>query len=114
VYAQRLRALGVRGGDIRVEGKGRNSYRQAELTNGILKEERYDRIFLVTSGLHMKRALRYLLHFGVHAIPVASDYVTGKITLVPLGSNFAIVDIALHQYAGLVRLRVYNALGWNK
>lgn len=114
VYSQRLRALGVRAADIRVEGNGRNTYRQAELTSEILKAERYDWIFMVTSGLHMKRALRYFLHFGVSAIPVASDFVTGKITLLPLGSNFAIVDIALHQYAGLVRLRIYNALGWNK
>ncbi|ACB77743.1 YdcF family protein [Opitutus terrae] len=114
VYVQRLRALGVPAGDIRVEGKGRNTYRQAELTSEILKAERCDRIFMVTSGLHMKRALRYFLNFGVSAIPVASDYVTGNITLLPLGSNFAIADIALHQYAGLARLRIYNALGWNK
>ena len=114
VYVQRLRALGVRAADIQVEGKGQNTYRQAELTNEILKNERYDFIFMVTSGLHMKRALRYFLHFGVRAVPVASDYITAKITLLPLGSNFAIVDIALHQYVGLMRLRVYNALGWNR
>jgi uncharacterized SAM-binding protein YcdF (DUF218 family) len=114
VYVQRLRALGVHAGDIRVEGKGRNTYRQAELTSEILKAERYDRVFMVTSGLHMKRALRYFLQFGVSAIPVASDYVIGNSTLLPLGSNFAIADIALHQYAGLARFRLYNALGWNK
>lgn len=114
VYVQRLRALGVPAADIRVEGKGRNTYRQAKLTSEILKAERYDRVFMVTSGLHMKRALRYFLQFCVSAIPVASDYVTGNITLLPLGSNFAIADIALHQYAGLARLRIYNALGWNK
>ena len=114
VYIQRLRALGVRAGDIQFEGRGRNTYRQAELTNNLLKAERYDAIFVVTSGLHMKRALRYFLHFGVRAVPVASDYVSAKITFLPLGSNFAIVDIALHQYIGLIRLRVYNALGWNK
>lgn len=114
IYVQRLRALGVHAEDIRVEGKGRNTYRQAELTSEILKAERYDRIFMVTSGLHMRRALHYFRHFGVSAIPVASDYVTGNITLLPLGSNFAIADIALHQYAGLARLRIYNAMGWNK
>lgn len=114
VYVQRLRALGAPAADIRVEGKGRNTYRQAELTSEILRAERYDRVFMVTSGLHMKRALRYFLHFGVSAIPVASDYVTGNLTLLPLGSNFAIADIALHQYAGLARLRIYNAMGWNK
>ncbi|ACB74475.1 protein of unknown function DUF218 [Opitutus terrae PB90-1] len=113
VYVQRLRALGVPVGDIRVEGKGRNTYRQAELTSEILKSERYDRIFMVTSGLHMKRALRYFRNFGVRAIPVASDYVIGNITLLPLGSNLAIADIALHQYAGLARLWIYNALKWN-
>ena len=114
VYVQRLRALGVPAGDIHVEGKGRNTYRQAELTSEILKAERYDRVFMVTSGLHMKRALRYFLHFGVSALPVASDYVSVNLTLLPLGSNFAISDIALHQYAGLARLRIYNAMGWNK
>jgi uncharacterized SAM-binding protein YcdF (DUF218 family) len=114
VYFQRLRALGVRAGDIQVEGKGRNTYRQAQLANEILKTERYDFIFMVTSGLHMKRALRYFLHFEVRAVPVASDYASAKLTFLPVGSNFAIVDIALHQYVGLARLWVYNALGWNK
>jgi uncharacterized SAM-binding protein YcdF (DUF218 family) len=114
VYAARLQALRVRATDVQVEIKGRNTYRQAELTNEILKGIQYDRIFIVTSGLHMKRALRYFLHFGVQAIPVASDYVAAKIAFLPSGANFAIVDIALHQYIGIARLRVYNALGWNR
>jgi uncharacterized SAM-binding protein YcdF (DUF218 family) len=114
MYADRLRGLGVRAEHIKVEGRGRNTYRQAELTAELVRGEQYDHVFLVTSGLHMKRALRYFSHFGVHSIGVACDYVKVPITPFPRGENFAIAEIALHQYVGLARLRVYNAFGLNK
>ena len=87
---------------------------EAELTKRILDGKANDRIFVVTSGLHMKRALQYFRHFGLILTPVASDYVTAEFTVLPSSQNLAIADIALHQYAGMVRLRVYNALGLNK
>lgn len=114
VYAERLQALGVPAVHINVEGHGRNTYRQAELTGVILGTQPYDHLFLVTSGLHMRRALRYFEHFGLRPTPVASDLVAVSFTPIPLGQNFAIADIALHQFVGLLRLRVYNALGLNK
>jgi hypothetical protein len=33
--------------------------------------------------------------------------------VVPLAYNFAVADIALHEYLGIMRYHVYNALGWN-
>ena len=114
VYADRLQALGVLAEHIRVEREGRNTYRQAELTTRMVGAEHHDRVILVTSGLHMKRALRYFRHFGLQPIPAASDYVMVPITPIPRGENFAIAEIALHQYIGLARLQVYNAFGLNK
>lgn len=114
VYAERLQALGVPAAHINVEGHGRNTYRQAELTGAILGLQPYDHLLLVTSGLHMRRAMRYFEHFGLRPTPVASDLVTVNYTPIPLGQNFAIADIALHQFVGLLRLRVYNTLGLNK
>ncbi len=114
VYAQRLRELGIAANCIEMERSGRNTYRQAELTTQILASKPCDRILLVTSGLHMKRALLYFGHFGITPVPVASDFVVGQITLIPNSQNLAIVDIAVHQYIGIARLSVYNALGWNK
>lgn len=114
VYAERLQSLGVQSANVTVERDGRNTYRQAELTSEILKRDPHESVFLVTSGLHMKRAMRYFRHFGVQPIPVASDYVSGQITLLPSARNFAIADIAIHQFIGLARLHVYNAVGLNK
>lgn len=114
VYAQRLRELGVAVNCIEMERSGRNTYRQAELTSQIVASKPCDRVFLVTSGLHMKRALLYFGHFGITPVPVASDFVVGQITLMPNSQNLAVMDIAVHQYIGIARLAVYNALGWNK
>ncbi len=114
VYVTRLSALGVSDADVKLEPKGRNTYHQAELATRILEGGSYERIVIVTSGLHMKRALQYFRHFGIDAIPVPSDYVTVEITVLPSGQNLAIADIALHQFAGMVRLRLYNKLGLNK
>jgi hypothetical protein len=29
------------------------------------------------------------------------------------GYNFAIADLAVHEYAGILRYYIYNLLGWN-
>jgi hypothetical protein len=35
------------------------------------------------------------------------------LTPLPQSFNFVFMDLALHEYAGLVRYRVYEMLGWN-
>ena len=114
-YMTNLVALGVAEPDIVLEARGENTYRQAEHTKQILQSMgEFDALILVTSGLHMKRALLYFRNVGLQPQPAPSDYVTAEFTLFPAAYNFAITDIACHQYVGIARMRLYNALGWNK
>ncbi len=114
VYVTNLAALGVAGDDVRLETRGRNTYEQAKRVKEMLQAMTSDRLMVVTSGLHVKRATRYFRNVGLQATPIASDSVAAQITFFPAAYNFAITDIACHQYIGLARMHLYNALGWNR
>lgn len=114
VYVERLAGLGIPRDRIQLEGRSRNTYQNAEYTAELLRPLKYDRIFLVTSGLHMQRSLLYFANFELKTTPIAADLVSAPISALPLGFNFALADLAFHEYVGMARLHVYNQLGWNK
>jgi uncharacterized SAM-binding protein YcdF (DUF218 family) len=70
--------------------------------------------YLVTSALHMKRALFYFGSFGLRLEPFPSDYNHAPRQLLPVGYNFAVADIALHQYIGILRFLIYETCGLNR
>lgn len=72
----------------------------------------FDRVFLVTSGLHLQRSLLYFAHFGIHCTGAPADHLQPQRSWVPLGYNLAVAAFAFHEYLGILRYRVYNALGW--
>ena len=72
-----------------------------------------DQVMLVTSGLHLRRSMLYFSHFGVRALPARGDYVGAAMNSLPLAHNFLLMDLTLHEYAGLLRYHVYEMLGWN-
>jgi len=113
VYQDEFLAIGVINSDVILESHSMNTYKNAEFTSAILKSNRFDNVFLVTSGIHMKRALLYFSHFGIDAVPATSDYIAPQISTIPLGYNFAITDFAIHEYTGIIRFYIYNYLGWN-
>jgi len=113
VYQDALNAIGIKNTDIIVESNSMNTFKNAEYTSAILRENKFDTVLLVTSGIHMQRALLYFSHFGVKAIPAVSDYIPPRIFLIPLGYNFAITDFVLHEYAGIIRFNLYNYFGLN-
>lgn len=113
VYQDEFLAIGVINSDIILESNSMNTFKNAEFTGAILKSKRFDNVLLVTSGIHMKRALLYFSHFGIHAVPAASDYIASHISIIPLGYNFAITDFAIHEHTGIIRFYIYNYLGWN-
>jgi uncharacterized SAM-binding protein YcdF (DUF218 family) len=113
IYQNELNAIGVNQSDIILEPNSMNTFKNAEFTSIIFKSNKFDNVYLVTSGIHMKRALLYFSHFGINAIPAVSDYIPPKIFMIPLGFNFAITDFAIHEYLGILRFRIYNYLGLN-
>lgn len=113
VYRDTLERLGVNAADIVLEPNSMNTWQNAQLTSGLLKRLDADEVVLVSSGFHLQRGALYFAHFGVQAQPVSADYLAAMPSLLPLAYNFAVADLALHEYAGIVRYDIFNALGWN-
>jgi uncharacterized SAM-binding protein YcdF (DUF218 family) len=114
VYRDALLSLGINNSDIELETNSMNTYKNAEFTSNILKKNQYSQVILVTSGIHLKRALLYFSNFGINAKPALADYLTPQFAVIPLGYNFAVTDFAIHEYLGIARFYFYNFLGWNK
>jgi uncharacterized SAM-binding protein YcdF (DUF218 family) len=113
VYATALTALGVPPKDQILEEHSLNTWQNAQFSSALLRAQAGDRIYLVSSGVHLRRSELYFAHFGVQAIPVRGDYEEPIGSLVPLAYNLAFADLALHEYVGLARFHVYEWLGLN-
>jgi len=113
VYRRYLQDLGVVEKNIIEESKSMNTWQNAQITSNIIKQKSYDRVILVTSGLHLQRSELYFSHFGVDAIPVRADYMGAKLSMIPLWYNFAVMDFAIHEWLGFYRYYFYNYMGWN-
>ncbi len=113
VYAGVLRQLGVDDSDLLLEPRSMNTWQNAQFSVPLLKAADADTLVLVSSGFHLRRGVLYFSHFGLHAVPVRADYVNGQLSWLPLSYNFTMADVALHEYAGIARYHLYNALGWN-
>ncbi len=73
-------------------------------SKGRFVQHRFDKLFLVTSGLHLPRALLYFGYFGRYPTPCAADYIVPHMSILPIGYNLAIADFAAHEYIGDVAL----------
>ncbi|WP_420962803.1 YdcF family protein [Brucella sp. IR073] len=113
VYKGVLTRIGVDPADVMTEDKSKNTWQNAQFSRPLLEAYGPDRIVLLTSAIHLRRGLLYFSHFGIGATPVRGDYIGAVLSPVPRSYNFAVADFALHEYAGILRYYVYNALGWN-
>src|ERR1700730_1633685 len=113
-YRAEMVQLGVVDSDILLERRSMNTFQNAEFSAAMLHDRHDDKLFLVTSGLHLPRALLYFSYFGIIPTPCAADYIVSPLSLFPIGYNFTITDLALHEYIGFLRYYIYNLLGWNK
>jgi uncharacterized SAM-binding protein YcdF (DUF218 family) len=113
VYSARLRLLGVDSADILAEGRSLNTWQNAQYTAELLKAHPVEQLFLVSSGIHLRRSLLYFGHFGLHGQPVRADYVSAMLSVTPQSYNFLVTDLAIHEYVGYWRYFVYERMGWN-
>jgi uncharacterized SAM-binding protein YcdF (DUF218 family) len=105
VMKQDLVQLGVNPDNVILEPNSKNTWENAKLSAVILQSLKPDSVVLVTSGTHLKRALKYFEKNGVLATGAPSDTLKTVKTLIPVAANFFIVDIAVHEYLGLFRSR---------
>lgn len=113
VYRAALIGVGIPAGDILEESNSMNTWQNAQFSSQLLRSRGADRVLLVSSGIHLRRSLMYFAHFGIDAVPQRADYLHAVPSWLPLGFNFAVADFALHEYIGIARYHVYNAMGWN-
>lgn len=113
VYGDLLLALGVPAADLMLEQHSLNTWQNAQFSRPLLLAYRPQRVLLVSSGLHLRRSLLYFAHFGIRPEPVRGDLVRAVPSWLPQSWNAALFDAALHEYIGLARYRMYNALGKN-
>ena len=81
--------------------------------HAILKKLPFKKYLLVTSAIHMKRAKIYFKHFGISTIPAPSDFPNSLISIIPSAYNMALYEMALHEYIGIVRFKLYQFFNLN-
>ena len=69
-----MQDLGVDNDAMLLEMRSRNTLENARFSADILRENSIGTIILVTSALHMQRALARFKHEGVNVIPAATDH----------------------------------------
>lgn len=114
VYQTALIELGIPKTNIILERASKNTFENAKFTSLLIKAHHFDYVTLITSHIHMKRALLYFAHFGINAIGLCSDYIPSNISFNYLGFQFALTDFIVHEYIGILRFYVYQNLGLNK
>lgn len=106
-----LLTLGVPAAAIRLEGQSRSTDENARLSLGLIQAAGAKRVLLVTSAMHMPRALRTfqaaLGGSGVTVLPASTDVEALPDSLHPLGrwlpdaDSLALSTRALKEYLGL-------------
>ena len=111
MYARWLGELGVPEADLVLECDSVNTWQNARCVAGLLPAWAPDRVVLVSSGLHVRRAMLYLRHFGIDAVPRRADVALARRAWLPLAFNFLMADLAVHECLGIARYRILRALG---
>lgn len=113
LYKKNLVELGVPEKDIYTENRSLNTYDNAKFLKPILKNFPFKKYLLVTSSIHMKRAKIYFKHFGISTISAPSDFPNSLISIIPSAYNMALYEMALHEYIGIVRFKLYQFFNLN-
>ena len=111
-YGKALLALGVPQGALILEDKSQNTWQNAVNSTRLVPADR--QIVVVTSGIHLKRALVFFDHARAGAQGIAADRLAPAIGPLQSGYNFFVADAVLHEEIGLLQYHFYTMMGWNK
>ncbi len=109
-----LTSWGVPPDSILLESSSANTYENARFTANLASNRNIERVLLVTSALHMRRALATFRQAGVEVVPAATDYrVVEKsrtlLDVLPDSKALSGSTAAIREYVGYV---VYDWRGW--
>lgn len=112
-YARRLLELwGVPPDAVVTETESRNTLQNARHTAPILDQRGWDRVLLVTSATHMRRAVLAFRGTGIDVVPVPTDFaavdanVPEIFTWIPTIGSLGATTRAVHEYIGRVYYRL--------
>jgi len=105
---------GVPADSVLLESGSANTYQNATFTDELMATHGFDRVLLVTSALHMRRALATFRGAGVTALPAATDYQVVEdehtiLDVAPDAGALAGSTAAIREYVGYL---VYDWRGW--
>jgi len=119
-----LTSIGIPEEALWLEKASKNTYENAIYCKEILEEAEIDRILLVTSAMHMPRAVALFEKQGLEVIPIPVDFsmtadesptdrngsfLVKTIKIIPQASNLSLTTNALKEYFGFL---VYKLQGW--
>ena len=117
--SQLLQEWGVPKQAIITEGHSRNTYQNAVETKQIIDKLKIKRILLVTSALHMPRALAVFRSLGIDATPAVTDILVTypaqrdthppALDWLPNVDALSMTTVAIREYLGMW---AYRWLGW--
>jgi len=117
-----LQLMNVPADAMWLEDRSRNTYENALFSRQILDPRGIDRIILVTSAMHMPRAVGLFEHLGFEVIPAPVDFNATfspaderlslgavLLDLIPSVDNLELTSRVMKEYFGLI---VYRMRGW--
>jgi uncharacterized SAM-binding protein YcdF (DUF218 family) len=117
IYAAALlRNWGVEPAAIGTEARSRNTLENARLSAGWLREDRAERVLLVTSALHMPRAMERFRAEGFDPIPAPTDFRAPApqrplaLDWIPSADALALTTAVVHEWLGILAYRLRDRL----
>lgn len=122
--AEIMTFIGIPQEALWLENESQNTYENALFSKKILEEKGIRRILLVTSALHMPRAVALFEHQGLEVIPAPTDYAITEaawqnltegelgaqiLGLLPSVSSLSMTTNSLKEYIGMF---IYHLQGW--
>lgn len=107
--------MGVGRDDIILESESRNTRENAVNSAAIWRSQGFGTGLLVTSAMHMPRALAAFRKVGMDLIPVPIDYLSGEdddpfpLLFLPNAASLRVSSLAIKEWLGLL---VYHWRGW--
>ncbi|AET93924.1 hypothetical protein BYI23_D004140 (plasmid) [Burkholderia sp. YI23] len=111
LYSGFLLDAGVKRADLVIENQSLDTYENARNTAKLLRSRQYDTSVLVTSSLHMRRAMLAFGSFGVHPQPAVASIREPDSRWVLRPAALFDSNRALHELVGIARFYVWRWIG---
>jgi len=109
-----LQEMNVAEEDIVLEKQAKTTYENGIFVKQWLQENRYDKIYLVTSAVHMARSMAVFKNIGIDLIPVPAGYMynhkLGWLDYLPNRGALTANMSALHEWIGIIWYKINNRL----